>query len=160
MYSLVVFPGLPYLPKLFNKATINIPHPKNLFTKVIALYLLTSQTNEPWCEEPTSYTSTTGALVAHLHLFVSFPAKFKGNDYTIREFTEIWCKDQESVICNIYQRNVSIYYCLQDLHPFCQVLSVDEFQGEIVLGRQISYKTDFCLKKPSKTKYNTEGVSH
>lgn len=48
----------------------------------------------------------------------------------------------QKLLCNIYRRDVSVDYSLQDLHPFCQVLSVDKFQGEVVLGRQISHKAD------------------
>lgn len=100
--------------------------------------MLTSQTDEPRCEEPTSYTSTTAALVVHLLLFVSFPAKFENNIYTLGALTEIRYEDHKSNFF-FYQRNISVDYCLQDLHPFCQVLSVDEFQGEVVLQRKFIY---------------------
>lgn len=36
-----------------------------------------------------------------------------------------------------YWWNISIHHSLQDLHPFCQVLSVDEFQGQVVLLKKI-----------------------
>lgn len=42
---------------------------------------------------------------------------------------------QYEFILSPYRRHISIHYCLQDLHPFCQVLSVDEFQGKVVLWR-------------------------
>lgn len=102
--------------------------------------MLTSQTDEPRCEEPTSYTSTMAALVVHLHVFVLdvFPAKVKNSVYTLRALTEIRCEDQKTNFFFFYQRNISVDYCLQDLHPFCKVLSVDEFQGEVVLQRQFS----------------------
>lgn len=61
-----------------------------------------------------------------------------------------------AVICNInairillfpHRRNVPIHYCLEDLHPFCQVLSVDEFQGEIILWRQRRKSVKKQMKK-------------
>lgn len=47
------------------------------------------------------------------------------------------------LLCDIYRRDVSVDYRLQDLHPFCQVLSVDKFQREVVLRRQIRHKAHF-----------------
>lgn len=70
----------------------------------------------------------------------------------------------KKLLCNIYRRDVSVDDCLQDLHPFCQVLSVDKFQGEIVLGRQISHKAEFdCYKitteGPSTQELHLNGVA-
>lgn len=48
----------------------------------------TSQRAEPRCEGPISYTSTTAALAAHLHLFASSPAQIKDNVNTIQQLME------------------------------------------------------------------------
>lgn len=52
------------------------------------LGFLTFQRAEPRCEGPTSYTSTTAALAAHLHLFASSPAAIKDNVNTVERFME------------------------------------------------------------------------
>lgn len=49
---------------------------------------------------------------------------------------------KEEFIWSTHQRHISIHDGLQDLHPFCQVLSVDELQGEVVLWRQSVYSND------------------
>lgn len=35
-----------------------------------------------------------------------------------------------------YGRHISVYYRLQDFHPLCQVLSVDELQRKVVLWKE------------------------
>lgn len=70
----------------------------------------------------------------------------------------------KKLLCNIYRRDVSVDYRLQDLHPFCQVLSVDKFQREVVLGRQISHKADFdcyeiTTEGPSTQELHFNGVA-
>lgn len=49
------------------------------FNVVFMSLTFTSQTSEPRCEEPTSYTSTRAAPAGRPHLFALSPAKIKGN---------------------------------------------------------------------------------
>lgn len=89
--------------------------------------------------------------------------RFLRRSTTTIEFTDIR-RDVKKLLCNIYRGDVSIDDRLQDLHPFCQVLSVDKFQGEVVLGRQISHKDDcdcyeITTEGPSTRELHVNGVA-
>lgn len=138
MYSLVVLPGLPYLPQLFKKKKKFSSHPNKLFKKLLSCVC--------WPLKQTSQDVKSPLLTLpprQLWSFIFFYlCRFLQSLRTIFTHSERLQKLDVKITNQIfffYQRNISVDYCLQDLHPFCQVLSVDEFQGEVVLQRKFIY---------------------
>lgn len=110
-YSFVVLPGLPYLQKTVYYIIVN--HVQIFFFLSEMCVFFTSQTDGPWCGGPTSYTSTTAAQVAHLHLSASSPADQKQHWHS--QLSDYW---------NVYTRGGKSFvrsnrHCWGNLSAVC-----------------------------------------
>lgn len=148
MYSLVVLPGLPYLQQGFTKK----------FYLNFFFYIFTSFR---WCQcsfhVVDVHLSNIRAMMWRAH-FLHFhqgssgrssssicivSCKYKGQCwFTIRAGAEVRRDDPRSTNIEVlwrwfksHRRHISVHYCLQDLHPLCQGLSVDQLQWKVVLRR-------------------------